>query len=804
MPVTKKSGFILYIVMAVLLGLAILAFALNSFKQGAVTQLARNVDQNRLATLAQSGNAEIIATIRSQVNDPDSEIFKRFRKIFPGVNNAPPLANLHEDIDVFADGVPGNFAPQQTLKIAENAGYPLRIKSRATLRIYRKAPLNSFLAYNGYLEVFSQAYREGSKDTVVEAYERRDVRLIDVRHSLDKYALFVKNFGRDYNNSGRRLMVNGIPPHDNDISRVYLGTGNYPACDDPNKNLWLDLFYEENRLMPGFKDIFGFSGLKEFPNGAEDSTVPGGDKIPRLFYTKKIGFKSLNGTNTNLFIKVPTLMNLYEKFVNEAANSCLKPEVVAYAVQDALKSKCDQAIKKLKNSNSYAQQICEDFLKNASGADYSSCSEFKKILKTCEEKWQFHYGYTDAAGVWQIDKASRPSLPPPHKWVTALYYRGLVDKTPPYGNAGPYFSEFLSGTGTQKFNPERASVGKMPQLYGEDNKTPVLVEGSVFLRFFKIAYLEDFVEKVEFLIPQEIHPEPVPILFLRPDRADKTFQNTPLGNNLAPSGYFTDNFMMSRPIDYLSVNTLLGKSVSYYDGDGKPATIDPLTSAHPTFPEPAKPAGSAATAAARGRLIDFQVVSRNYPSTADFYAERVVMVDGKKVLHIDGLMYVENGDLDLSDVPLFYGKGLIYLARGNCTLGNFARQRDPLKTSDSLRICLRQGDFIIQSSSEDVVVEASLIALYYPFGGLDQKSQGNLILGGRKTVTIIGNLLVDSLYTQDSGDAGLKSGGLLNIVHDPIIYNPAAEIESNQLDPYHISIGPVKSAFALNAGGKTF
>jgi hypothetical protein len=167
-------------------------------------------------------------------------------------------------------------------------------------------------------------------------------------------------------------------------------------------------------------------------------------------------------------------------------------------------------------------------------------------------------------------------------------------------------------------------------------------------------------------------------------------------------------------------------------------------------------------------------------------------------------MYIEKGDLDLSEVPLFYGKGLIYIAQGNCIVGNLERQRDPLATTDSLRICLRQGDFIVKSSSEDVLIEASLIALYYPFGGTDQKSQGNLILGGRKNVTIIGNLLLDSLYTQDSGGTGLKDGGLLNVIHDPVIYNPASEIDGHELDPYQISIGPIKTSFGLNAGGKTF
>jgi hypothetical protein len=599
-------------------------------------------------------------------------------------------------------------------------------------------------------------------------------------------------------------MINGITPDKNDISRVYLGNGNYPDYRDSRKAIWLDLFYEQNRDMPGFKEIFNFSGLKEFPHGAQDSTLPGGDRIPRLFAFNRIDFRDLGGVSTDLFIKVPTLMNLYEKFVNEAANACLSPTVIAYAVQNQLRDKCDKAIRKLNNANSYAQQICQDFYDKANGADYSKCSEFKKVLKTCEEEWKFHYGYTDAAGIWDVDKVVRPSLPSPHKWVTALYYRGLVDNSEPYGNQGPYFAEYLESVDGRKYNSERASVGKMPLLYGEDNKTPVLVEGPVFLRFFKIAYLWDFVRNVPFLIPQDIHPEPVPILFLRPDR-DKTFQNTPLGRNLAPSSYFTDSFMMSRAIDSMSVNTLLGHSVSFYDGDGNPATIDPLSSSHPTFPHPARPADSTADAMSRGRLIDFQVVSRNYPSAADFMAERIADSGNGKTLYVDGIMYIENGDLDLADVKKFYGKGMIYIARGNCYLDSLERQRDPVKTSDSLRICLRQGDFIIKAGENDAVIEASLIALYYPFGGKNQKEQGNLILGGRKNVTVYGNLLVDSLYTYDSGGTGLKDCGSLNIVHDPLCYYAGGALsESEKFDPYHISIGPVKTSFAINAGGKTF
>ncbi|MBR4329221.1 MAG: hypothetical protein IKP71_05160, partial [Candidatus Riflebacteria bacterium] len=57
----KRKGFILYIIVAAILGLAILAFALSTFKSGAVVQLARNVDQNRLIQIAKSANSEVLA-----------------------------------------------------------------------------------------------------------------------------------------------------------------------------------------------------------------------------------------------------------------------------------------------------------------------------------------------------------------------------------------------------------------------------------------------------------------------------------------------------------------------------------------------------------------------------------------------------------------------------------------------------------------------------------------------------------------------------------------------------------------------
>ncbi|MFZ5950447.1 MAG: hypothetical protein ACOYXC_07065, partial [Candidatus Rifleibacteriota bacterium] len=174
MSVRQRNGFILYIVVTVLLALAILAFALNSLKSGTVTQLAKNVDQNRLTLLAQSANAEVVAIIRSNANYAlDSQIFAKLRSVFPDSGGSAP--DLKTEIVLLS-----NFVPQQTLEIANNAGYNLVIKSRATLTAYREAPAKSVLAFNAYLDVISQAYRDGAEENMIEVRERRDVRLVDL------------------------------------------------------------------------------------------------------------------------------------------------------------------------------------------------------------------------------------------------------------------------------------------------------------------------------------------------------------------------------------------------------------------------------------------------------------------------------------------------------------------------------------------------------------------------------------------------------------------------------------------------
>ena len=156
--------------------------------------------------------------------------------------------------------------------------------------------------------------------------------------------------------------------------------------------------------------------------------------------------------------------------------------------------------------------------------------------------------------------------------------------------------------------------------------------------------------------------------------------------------------------------------------------------------------------------------------------------------------------MDLTDINYFYGKGLIYLATGNVTFGNFNRLRD-ISEGDTVRFYLRQGDFILGSGNSDITIEASLAALFSKVGDSDPRNQGSLVLNGKKNVHIIGNLIVDYFYTQDPSGRGLAKGGTILIEHDPLIMEPNLRTSNGkEFDPFHVSIGKVKTLFAVKSG----
>lgn len=796
---TNRRGFILYIVVTVLLALSILAFALNSLKSGAVTQLARNVDQNRLSLLAQSANAEVIAMIRSNANyAPDSQIFKKLRSMFPTA--ASPAPAVGTAITLFS-----NFEPQQTLKIADSAGYRLVIKSRATLTPYREAPAKSVMAFNAYLDVYSQAYRRGAEENVIEVHERRDVRLVDLRHRFDRYAVFVKNFGPSYNHPHRRITIQGIPADGPHVSHAYFGYQNYPACNDSRKHIWMDLCYEpgkkESQNFPNFNKITGFSGAAAFTGAAMPNC---------LFEKQSYEFKELKGITEDQFFQVKAVIKLYEIFVNQAADGCLGNTTPSSKTRNDLKNLCRQAMNAV-NSNAAAWDVCNDFYSNfrmvGNKPDYSKCNGFIQVLRTCIKNWKYVYGFTDANSIWKLESLNLPNLPPTRTWATSLALGGLASPSQDLLNKGSYFYEYLQESGGKPYNPERVRVGKMPRLFGDDGKQKLFVEGPVFLRFFKVGFLDTFSQPMEFFRGTKIvEPEPVPLRFTRYDKeiapGKKTFLNTPLTDAVPSGGVVPEHYLMSRAIDNISVNALQGDSLAIFDGNGNNVTTSTVRIGVPSTVEPLQPDGSNIKATTFGRLIDFKTVSWNYPNTADFVQHRVASREGKKTLYLDGCIYIEEGDLDLSDVNQYYGKGMIYIGRGNCFLSNLKRIGN---RKDTLRIYLRAGKYVIREEFNAVEIQASLAAFYYPFGSSDPTQMGALILNGQSSVKILGNLLVDYLYTHDSDNDGLADGGQLIIEHDPLIYDPAGTApDGEELDPYHVSIGPVRTLFSINSGGKTF
>ncbi|HAE38829.1 MAG TPA: hypothetical protein DCG57_09350 [Candidatus Riflebacteria bacterium] len=789
MRTINRRGFVLYIVITVLLGLAIMAFALNTFKTGAVTQLSRNVDQNRLALLAQSANSEVIAIIKSLINNPESDVFTKVRSdIFPDSGAA---ISLPKAVDLLS------FEPERTLQLAK-VGYNLKIRSSAVLTVFRRSAYNSMPAYNGYIDVVSKAWREGSGEITMEAHERRDVRLVDLRHTLDRYALFVKNYSNDYNNTSRRLIVDGVSggrPYD--VSRIYLGTDNYPTCADPRKDLWFDIFFDEHKDMKGFAKLFGSNTLKTFPFAV--GTPSDYPKFERLFYVNNMNFTELDGITTDMFILNRQVCSEYERVINLAADACMMEKGVAtlpYQIGAALENKCRTAVSTLSNDNALASKMCQDFFK-ANGTNYSNCEEFKKVLETCRNNWKYRWGYTDAASIWKVDTPGRA----PQEITLPERYAGLSNISMGSGNYGPYMAEYREQVDGAQYNPERTRVGVMQNFYGPGKNVPVIIEGNAYLRFFKLAYLDEFTITVQFIAPAPVNIKVITNKYLRKDKTG-SFLTTPLNSDELAPNFFSDKMMKSRAIDTISVNTLWGEKIKCYDGDGNESEYDPM--ANPTQPIslPAQRAGSAVPARNFGRLVDFKNSSWNYVSSADFLKERAPG-DGK-VLYLDGVMYIFDGDLDLSGVTHFQGKGLIYIASGNCKLGSLERLRAK-PTSDSLRIYLLRGDFIIDPAVDDVFIEASLAAFYYRSPGdspsSDPLKQGSLIMNNRTKITIYGNLLVDSLSLQASNNSGLAENGELCIVHDPAIYNAAATLNTVKLDPFHASIGPVKTSFSFRAGG---
>lgn len=819
----SRKGYFLFVVLGIMMAMAILAFGFNALKRGTVEQLARSADQNRLALIAQAANSEMLAIIKSQANNPDAQpFFGDFRAVFEsfklglGAGTEPwPFVRNY------------SLVPPETRKLADS--YRIAVKSQVSVVVNAQVNSARSLAFTGHVEVISQAAHKSSP-TMVEIKERRDLKLVDLRDFFDKYVLFVKNFCPDLNHPTRRIHLEGIRNlewNKQVFSHVYLGNERYPEAQaGQRKSLSLDLSIENDQEL--LSRLFSLS--KPIPmNGfePEDYDAQGfrGDAFKVLFSPMaKLGFAGIyssSGLQPSLFYEVSEMKKFYMSVVNIVANSILDatghPPTAAMKMTynpKKLKTKCSDA----KNygaggANSGAYFYITDYINNCGtnppdqefgydAANFSACTGFRDLITECQAKWQYHFGLTDADHLWKLNTG----------WLKADVLRVISDFSvcPPFSGFQP-FLEFW-GAETNPVNREKSRVGKMMDFFNQatGDFRPLLIEGDVQMRFFKVAFLDEFKGNLTLHSgPQEVIYPLVPLNYRGP-LLPEGFSSKALNSDLFPytpgakvkAGDDVCRKLMSEVIE-IPVNRILAdETIRMVHPQGDPNNgymRDYNPDENLLFPSQK---GSAGVGASGTRFFpavrDFHSFSHLYINQDDFLRDRVI----GDTLYIDGRVNVCEGHLDLRKVTKFRGNGVIKVERGDCKFG-----AKLMKTQDSdiLRIYLQTGSFFCEESADPVTICASLIAVNWddPNDGVtvdpaQRVWQGKLVPKGNN-VTIIGNLVVDYLFTegdsQDPPEFCTPDGGFIRVIHDPVLFSP--------IDPFRISVGSVRSMYSMNTGGST-
>ncbi|NLI79820.1 MAG: hypothetical protein GX442_25670 [Candidatus Riflebacteria bacterium] len=727
-----RRGFVTYMVFALFLGAVIFATAIWSMKRGAVELFSRSLDQHRLTMLAQSATTEMAAILRAEANrvgagEPADHLGPLLRSLgTPQVTDKPPASPFVRRRVFQAADLPLTNALAERL-----AGGGVRLSGVATVVLTSRArlPLPSYL---GHIDLVGTVVRTDTRATLAELRERRDLKVANLRDFFDKYVLFVKNYGFDYNCPDPKLVLEGLDGGSTGVvSRAYFGNRFYPACPefDPrpaSAPVLFDLDIQADEALvplllgkltgaaPGGTGIqpAGFPAREERVRQASANqlfhVLPAPVKFSDLYKSCGFAFED--------FYQVSQIRELYEKVILEPARKqgSVNPDTVSDAV-------------------------LKDFA--ACGGDYGKSKIFRALVETCVNHWAYHFGYTDARHLW-----SRAGMGPPTPFVSQPPLTGLQDFAREY-NA---------------YNRERTFRGAMPIVFGPGRDRPVQVEGPVFLRFFKLAFFDGFSASFPLLGGNvDVDFPAVPLPFQAPDKP-ASFLTRPL----SPPVGGLEPCLMSRDCTGFPVNRLF-----FQDAVPFPPTSTGVKPAD-LFP-----------------ALDRQAFSRFFRSGEDLCRGMVVEESGERVLLVDGIMYVERGDIDLSTIRRYRGQGMIYLGfRGNCHLGSL-RRTGP---GDTLRIFVQDGGFVVRSPEEQVRIEASLIATTcLPGGGKRDPraidNQGKLIPNG-KGVEIVGNLVVDYLFLKHP-TFGVPPGKVLKIIHDPLLFEP--------LDPCRVSLGTVRTLWAL-------
>lgn len=705
-----KRGFVLYLVCALAICLMVLAASLNRFKTGAVLQLAKTIDQEKMIVVSTAAINEMLAGIKENINDPATpvgkciyEFWKKSAKVLPG------------EVTLWKNSFTADQLSIANQMASEYLGRAGTVSGEASL-VVRDVIGPGRPSYIGLVQLTAKVQAEGLQSEVI-VREHRDLKIIDLSDPfLDKYALFVKSFCQSLNDPNKRLIVNGISDPIK-YSFIYLGNRGYPACPEfPSGScgaqkppILLDLdFLGDKNLLGGFYQPGGFQAKDKECSQAS---------INKLFWVKKpaLSFKPFAHKFSVLtdFHKVSELADLYKGLIDSCRPSASNQSSVAYPIMQE---------------------------HNRVGGRIERSKVFQSLMKDCFDAWQYHYGYSDYSHV----------LPANENTFTLQH---------PLSGIISYFEHI------RNLNPQKFAGGKMPALFGEKRDICTFIEGPVYLRFFKLAFLDACSVKFNLFAGMTSNID-FPAIPMRYEAKALTFS----GKDAGQIDKMTEK-LMSHPVDHMSINNFFFGSQANSE---IPTTVGTSRiQGYEVFP-----------------VFDPSLTTTSYfyLSTGEFLKSRVKTIDGQKMLDLDGISLIAGIDgeaLDLSTVNKYRGKGMIIVFRGNCVFGNLAPYS---AKEDFLRLYLMNGRFIVTSPDTKVTIQASLVATkYFQNNALaDSVQEGGIIANG-KSVHIVGNLVVDSLLE-------MSNCRYLKITHDPRLYFPEFPVRS--------SIGQVKSFFTLDYKGK--
>ena len=387
---------------------------------------------------------------------------------------------------------------------------------------------------------------------------------------------------------------------------------------------------------------------------------------------------------------------------------------------------------------STAYLVVNDF--NNAGGKPENSEVFQGILYDVFPVWKYYYGYTDYLHVFPTDKSS-------------------------FGATHP-FSGLLSYFNKKKEDcPVKCMGGEMPAFFGEDRKTPVYIEGPCYVRFFKVGLFDEVTVNFDIGGGRNFDVA-FPCVSCVWEDPQATFS----GKDVGRIDGMTSK-LMSHPVEFLSINNFFfgsGENV-----ENKDDTIAGGTHGYNIF-----------------HYIDSELktVSHFYLTAEDFMKDRIKNCDGQELLDLDGISVVfgqGGGNLDLSNIKKYRGKGMIATYGGNCLLGNL----EPVdKDNCYLKIILNSGRFFVDENQSDVTIWASLVSLVKNSdnSSVATNQEGGFFTKG-VTTHLIGNLIIDDLFD-------IRDKTNFKITHDPRVY-------SNEY-PVRVSVGAPKSLYQLDYNGK--